>query len=158
MNKRVKRRRRQNNIGSKLALTGLAATPLLATGAIMAARRRAPSDITVKYRQIQNIRQAEALLKAVRKGRVKSSSISFQSMVDELYKIAGARAPVVNKPKHPRGLCPGDIHDLADSKGIPWDNDDKFMAQCAKLTGVYHLDKMDQQQLKTVYKYLSEKK
>lgn len=48
-----------------------------------------------------------------------------------------------------------DIHNLADKKGIPWDNDKKFLSLSKRLTGVAHLDQMNQQQLKKMHDYLS---
>lgn len=51
-------------------------------------------------------------------------------------------------------LSPAIIHRLADKKGIKWDNDSDFLSLCQKLTGVSHLDNMDQDQLKTVLNHL----
>jgi hypothetical protein len=46
------------------------------------------------------------------------------------------------------------IHDLADSKGIPWDNEPSFLKLTKRLTGKEHLDDLDNKQLKKVYNYI----
>lgn len=90
--------------------------------------------------------------------------ISYLSFRDEFTKIAQGGvepAPEVKRPvktaKADRGLCPGDIHDAADAKGVKWDDDPKFMELCAKLTGAYFLDGMDQRQLRIMYDHLNKK-
>jgi hypothetical protein len=52
-------------------------------------------------------------------------------------------------------LSTAHIHDLADSKGVKWDNDPKFMKQTEKLTGKKHLDDLNQRELGTVQKWLN---
>ncbi len=47
-----------------------------------------------------------------------------------------------------------DVHDMADQKGIPWDNEPDFLKLSKDLTGVEHLDDMDEKQLQTIYSYL----
>ena len=47
-----------------------------------------------------------------------------------------------------------DIHDLADSKGILWDNEPSFLKLTKHLTGKEHLDDLDQDQLLTVKQFL----
>jgi len=47
-----------------------------------------------------------------------------------------------------------DIHDLADRKGVKWNNDPNFLAQTKKLTGKAHLDDLNPSQLKTVRDWL----
>ena len=48
----------------------------------------------------------------------------------------------------PEGTTPSvqDIHDLADSKGIAWDNDPAFMALTKEVTGKEHLDDLTSEQ------------
>jgi len=46
------------------------------------------------------------------------------------------------------------IHDLADSKGIPWDNEPSFLRLTKRLTGKEHLDDLNQAQLDKVYNHL----
>lgn len=46
------------------------------------------------------------------------------------------------------------IHKLADSLGIKWDNDKRFMAWCFDLVGKKHLDDMSSDELLTVYNEL----
>lgn len=47
-----------------------------------------------------------------------------------------------------------DIHRMADQKQIKWDNDPEFLQMSKELTGVEHLDDMNQRQLRTVYNFL----
>lgn len=47
-----------------------------------------------------------------------------------------------------------EIHDLADKKGIPWDNDPKFKKWSKGLTGKSHLDDMSPEQLARLKKAL----
>lgn len=47
-----------------------------------------------------------------------------------------------------------DVHDMADQKGIPWDNEPDFLKLSKSLTGVEHLDDMNQKQLQTIYSHL----
>lgn len=54
----------------------------------------------------------------------------------------------------PKALTTDDIHALADSKGIKWDNDPDFLASTKKLTGKEHLDDLDQSELKKVQQHL----
>jgi hypothetical protein len=51
-------------------------------------------------------------------------------------------------------LTPNDIHKLADSKGIKWDNEPSFLKLTKKLTGKEHLDDLNQAGLKKVKNYL----
>lgn len=51
-------------------------------------------------------------------------------------------------------VSPKDVHDIADEKGIPWDNEPKFLELSQRLTGTAHLDDMDQKQLVKIYKHL----
>ena len=46
------------------------------------------------------------------------------------------------------------IHDLADRKGIPWDDEPSFLRMTKRLTGKEHLDDLDQAQLDKVYNHL----
>jgi len=52
--------------------------------------------------------------------------------------------------KKKASLSPSDVHDLADSLGIKWDNDATFLEWSQKLTNKKHLDDMTQSELKTV--------
>lgn len=47
-----------------------------------------------------------------------------------------------------------DVHDIADEKGIPWDNEPRFLELSKKITGTEHLDDMDQRQLVKIYNHL----
>ena len=47
-----------------------------------------------------------------------------------------------------------DIHRMADHKHIAWDNDPEFLKLSKKLTGIEHLDDMDQKQLQIMYDHL----
>jgi hypothetical protein len=51
-------------------------------------------------------------------------------------------------------IKPSDVHNIADKKGIPWDNDRKFLNLSKKLTGKSHLDKMSSDELRIVYNYI----
>jgi hypothetical protein len=51
-------------------------------------------------------------------------------------------------------LTPNDIHKLADSKGIEWDNAPSFLELTKKLTGKEHLDDLDKEGLQKVKNYL----
>jgi hypothetical protein len=53
-------------------------------------------------------------------------------------------------------LSPDDIHQLADKKGIPWDNDPEFLELTKRLTGKAHLDSLDNRELEKVKKYLEQ--
>ena len=46
------------------------------------------------------------------------------------------------------------IHDLADRKGIPWDNEPSFLKLTKRLTGKEHLDDLNADQLQKVYDHL----
>jgi len=46
------------------------------------------------------------------------------------------------------------IHDLADRKGIPWDDEPSFLRMTKRLTGKEHLDDLDQEQLDKVYTHI----
>ena len=48
------------------------------------------------------------------------------------------------------------IHDLADSKGIPWDNEPSFLKLTKRITGKEHLDDLDKPQLQKVYNYIKD--
>jgi hypothetical protein len=52
-------------------------------------------------------------------------------------------------------IKPTDVHRLADTKNIPWDNSRKFMNYTEKLVGKRHLDDMSAEELRTVYNHLS---
>ena len=45
---------------------------------------------------------------------------------------------------------PKDIHKLADSRNIPWDNDPDFMDLSERVTGKRHLDDMSPKELKAL--------
>lgn len=49
---------------------------------------------------------------------------------------------------------PNDVHKLANKKKVSWDNDPNFLALSKKITGVSHLDQMNQSQLKKMLDYL----
>lgn len=53
-------------------------------------------------------------------------------------------------------LTPQHIHQLADRKGVQWDNDPDFLAMTKHLTGKEHLDDLDQQQLAKVQAHLEQ--
>ena len=55
-------------------------------------------------------------------------------------------------------ITPDDIHKLADSKGIKWDNEPSFLELTKKLTGKEHLDNLDQAGLQKVKNYLEKQK
>lgn len=46
------------------------------------------------------------------------------------------------------------IHDIADRKGIPWDDEPSFLQLTKRLTGKEHLDDLNSKQLKKVYNHL----
>jgi hypothetical protein len=46
------------------------------------------------------------------------------------------------------------IHDLADRKGIPWDNEPSFLKLTKQLTGKEHLDDLNADQLQKVYDFI----
>jgi len=49
------------------------------------------------------------------------------------------------------------IHDLADRRGIAWDNEPSFLRMTEKLTGHKHLDDLDAEQLRQVYRHIKNK-
>jgi hypothetical protein len=51
-------------------------------------------------------------------------------------------------------LTPKDIHTLADSKGVKWDNEPSFLKLTKRLTGLEHLDDLDQAGLQKVKQHL----
>jgi hypothetical protein len=51
-------------------------------------------------------------------------------------------------------LTPKDIHSLADSKGVKWDNEPSFLKLTKRLTGLEHLDDLDQTGLQKVKQHL----
>jgi hypothetical protein len=51
-------------------------------------------------------------------------------------------------------FTPKDIHKLADSKGVKWDNEPSFLKLTKQLTGKEHLDDLDQEDLKKVKQHL----
>jgi hypothetical protein len=53
-----------------------------------------------------------------------------------------------------REFTPNDIHKLADSKGVKWDNEPSFLKLTKQLTGKEHLDDLDQTDLKKVKQHL----
>jgi hypothetical protein len=55
-------------------------------------------------------------------------------------------------------IKPTDIHYLADKKGIPWDDNRKFMNYTSKLVGKKHLDDMTPEELRTVFDHLTKLK
>ena len=48
-----------------------------------------------------------------------------------------------------------DIHNIADEKGILWDNDPVFKMICKQLTKKDHLDNMSSSELELVYKEIT---
>jgi hypothetical protein len=53
-------------------------------------------------------------------------------------------------------ITPQKIHQLADRKGMAWDNDAEFMQMTQKLTGKRHLDDLDSAQLRKVYNHINQ--
>jgi len=51
-------------------------------------------------------------------------------------------------------ISPKDIHKLADSKGVKWDNEPSFLSLTKRLTGKEHLDDLDQTGLQKVKQHL----
>ena len=51
-------------------------------------------------------------------------------------------------------ISPEDIHTLADSKGVKWDNEPSFLALTKQLTGKEHLDDLDQNGLAKIKNHL----
>lgn len=50
------------------------------------------------------------------------------------------------------------IHDLADRKGIPWDDEPSFLKLTKRLTGKEHLDDLNSDQLQKVYNHIQKLK
>jgi len=65
-----------------------------------------------------------------------------------------AAAESVGATKASKPLAVEDIHKLAESKGIPWDNNPEFMALTKRVTGKEHLDDLSQDQLQGMIEYL----
>lgn len=90
----------------------------------------------------------------------------FKEFISEKWSKKYKRSIDCNNPKgfsqraHCQGrkknesLEPSDIHRLADSKKIKWDNDREFLKLSHQLTGIEHLDDMNQKQLQTVADYI----
>ena len=51
-------------------------------------------------------------------------------------------------------VTPAQIHQLADRKGIAWDNEPDFLRLTKQLTGLEHLDDLNPTQLRRVKQYL----
>lgn len=51
-------------------------------------------------------------------------------------------------------ISPKDIHNLADRKGVKWDNESRFLKKTKELTGKEHLDDLDQDELEKVKTWL----
>ena len=67
--------------------------------------------------------------------------------------------PAEVAPAEPEKTEPtaADIHALADSKNIPWDNDQEFKKYTKSITGKEHLDDLSPLQLKVLYKKLEKR-
>jgi len=50
-----------------------------------------------------------------------------------------------------------DVHELADTLNIPWDDDTEFMDWTKELTGESHLDKMTREELSVIYAALKKR-
>ena len=50
-----------------------------------------------------------------------------------------------------------DVHELADTLNIPWDDDAEFMSWTEELTGESHLDKMTREELSVIYAALKKR-
>ena len=50
-----------------------------------------------------------------------------------------------------------DVHELADTLNIPWDDDAEFMSWTKELTGKSHLDKMTREELSIIYAALKKR-
>jgi hypothetical protein len=50
-----------------------------------------------------------------------------------------------------------DVHELADTLNIPWDDDAEFMSWTEELTGESHLDKMTREELSIIYAALKKR-
>ena len=50
-----------------------------------------------------------------------------------------------------------DVHELADTLNIPWDDDAEFMSWTKELTGKSHLDKMTREELSFIYAALKKR-
>jgi len=57
-----------------------------------------------------------------------------------------------------REFTPKDIHNLADSKGVKWDDEPSFLKLTKRLTGQEHLDDLDQKGLEKVKQHLEKVK
>jgi hypothetical protein len=55
-------------------------------------------------------------------------------------------------------FTPKDIHKLADSKGVKWDDEPSFLKLTKRLTGQAHLDDLDQEGLQKVKQHLEKVK
>jgi hypothetical protein len=55
-------------------------------------------------------------------------------------------------------FTPKDIHKLADSKGVKWDDEPSFLKLTKRLTGQEHLDDLDQAGLEKVKQHLEKVK
>jgi hypothetical protein len=60
----------------------------------------------------------------------------------------------VDNEMRAKEFTPNDIHKLADSKGVKWDNEPSFLKLTKQLTGKEHLDDLDQEDLKKVKQHL----
>jgi hypothetical protein len=60
----------------------------------------------------------------------------------------------VDNEMRAKEFTPKDIHKLADSKGVKWDNEPSFLKLTKQLTGKEHLDDLDQEDLKKVKQHL----
>ena len=55
-------------------------------------------------------------------------------------------------------MIPKDIHKIADTMGVLWDGDKKFMEWCNSIVGKKHLDDMSEPELIMIYNRLKNRK
>jgi hypothetical protein len=131
-------------------------------GAQMITKDDPARDREVKFAAIDQMLERLGL-KALRPQAIAMAKEYEQDYHDlEAFKKANPneRQPRAAMKKMKAGLAENkvtakDIHNLADRKGIKWDNEPSFLKLTKRLTGKEHLDDLDQEELTKVKKYLS---
>jgi hypothetical protein len=92
----------------------------------------------------------------------------LQKAIDEEAEVIEAKILDLDNPETPelfqkmfggaeKSVSIKDVHELADTLNIPWDDDDEFMSWTKKLTGESHLDKMTNEELSIIYTALKKR-
>ena len=92
----------------------------------------------------------------------------LQKAIDEEVETIKAKILDLDNPETPevfqrmfggadKSVSIKDVHELADTLNIPWDDDAGFMSWTEELTGESHLDKMTREELSVIYAALKKR-